>query len=125
MYCNEVEFKNSAYGKAKIQKITSSLSTTLRPITSVHFTSTFLKTYYQEMTPVVNQTVFNCYESLLDFWTHDRYGAIVNEYNLGQANQAYETWVKNNDKSPFDFLNSIPLVLGLVAVIVVFNSIRK
>lgn len=123
MYCVESQFKASDYGQAKMNAIIQNLSTSLRPVTSVYFNEVFLKAYYQEMSSTVNPTIFNCYERLLDFWTKDRYNAIINEVQLGQANQAYETRMRETD-NPFDFFKNIPLILGLVAFIAVINLVK-
>lgn len=132
MYCSETDFKNSSYGKRKIALIKQNYSTTLRPIIDTYFSTTFLKSFYNQNTANKDQSVLNCYEKLLDFWAKDRAAALNAEYNLYNNNQAYEAWVKSY-KNPFEqigdafsnIIKGLPYILGAVLVISIINTTKK
>lgn len=132
MYCNEVEFKNSSYGKNKISFIKLNYSLPSRPIVDNYFSSAFLKAYYAQNVKTVDPNIFNCYESLLDFWGRDRAAALNAEYLLSEGNKAYKAWV-DNYKSPIDSISdavsslfqNIPLLVGAVLVISLISVVKK
>lgn len=120
VYCNEIDFKNSTFGKNKIAEIKSKYSTELRPITDSMFSYLYLKFYFDQNNQTMSLSGETCYQTLLMFWLQDRYNALLSESELNQGNIDYENWIKQNKnpiESILDILKNIPVVLGLVAII--------
>jgi hypothetical protein len=125
IYCKELDFKKSNFGRNKIAEIKRKYNTALRPVTDSMFSYTFLKSYFDQNNPNGSLINVTCYQTLLEFWVKDRYGALMAESELNEGNLAYEAWVKDN-KNPLetitDLFKNIPVILALIAVIFVIKK---
>lgn len=98
MICSYDEYIQTQ--QATIQLLIQDLSLPGRPVTTANFEPAFLKSFYIQNAPILENHVLTCYERLLNFWIEKRIEALKAEYELHQGNINYENFLKN--RSPLD-----------------------